>query len=251
MYFIANWKMYLNEKESGTLAKKYVQIFNSSKNIIKKRALQIIVCPSVLGIPWAGQIFKKTKIKLGAQDGFWVEKGAYTGAVSFGMLKETGVQYSIIGHSERRRQFNETDSEIVKKIKAAWSFGITPILCIGETKEERDNNDREKVLKRQISVLNGVSGNSNGSKKVIIAYEPVWAVGTGEACLAPHVKDVVEELRVWLKKLNYDPKTPILYGGSVDSANIGEYIKNAGVDGVLAGGSSTRHGEVKKMIQCF
>ncbi len=207
----------------------------------------VVVAPPFPFLEEIGKILKKAE--LGAQDLFWENKGAFTGEVSAKELKDTGVKYVIIGHSERRHKLGETDEVIAKKLKSAVENGLIPVLCVGETKKEKDSGQREAVIKRQIekglSLVNGQIPKING--QLLIAYEPVWAIGTGD----PETPESAVETIKYIKSLVMGHKslvTKVLYGGSVNSQNLGDYIKYKEADGALVGGASLKKEEVKKMV---
>ncbi len=233
---IANWKC------NPTTLAEAKKLFASVKKGISKKA-EIIVCPPFVYLP----VLKR--LKVGGQDCFWEEKGAFTGEVSAKMLKNLGCQYVIIGHSERRRYFGETDETVNKKLKAAIEAKLIPIFCVGETKEEREQEKTEAVLRKQITAgLEGISSGkfSNG----IIAYEPVWAIGTGNACdtnEAQTMSLVIRKILAGIFNSSFSKKIPILYGGSVNSKNAEGYIKEAGFQGLLVGGASLEGKEFVKI----
>ncbi|PIY90762.1 MAG: triose-phosphate isomerase [Candidatus Nealsonbacteria bacterium CG_4_10_14_0_8_um_filter_35_10] len=180
-------------------------------------------------------------IKLGAQDCFWEKKGAYTGEISPTMLKDLGCQYVLLGHSERKR-LGETDEIINKKLKAALSAKLNPIFCLGETEKERDEGEIQNILKSQLEKgLNKIS--KKEIKNIVIAYEPVWAIGTGNPCHPSEAKKVLLFLRKFFKK------NLILYGGSVNSKNATPYIKEAKFQGLLIGGASLNAKEFIKIVK--
>ena len=237
---VANWKM--NPK---TL-RQARQIFDAiKKGISKTNNSKVVTCPpfpflSVLSsLRGSGaKRSDRSNLALGAQDCFWEDKGAFTGEISCAMLKDLECKYVIVGHSERRKYFNETNESINKKIKAILDAKMIPILCIGETQEERKQGIVKKVLQKQItSALKGVP-----SSNIIIAYEPIWAIGTGKSC------DISTALSVNLlikKSIN----SPVLYGGSVNSDNAVSYIQDAKMDGLLVGGASLIPKEFIKIIK--
>ncbi|OGZ65680.1 MAG: triose-phosphate isomerase [Candidatus Staskawiczbacteria bacterium RIFCSPLOWO2_01_FULL_37_25b] len=230
---IANWKCNpISQKEAK-------EIFDEIKAGIKDATAEIVVCPPFVYL--ALRSFSEGGFALGAQNLFWEEKGAFTGEISGAMLKDIGAEYVIIGHSERRKYFDETDEQVNQKIKKALEFGLKIIFCIGETAEEKEAGKREEVLQRQIQ---------EGLKDVLdidninVAYEPVWAIGTGNNCSVEETKESIEFIRKFVKK-----DTRILYGGSVKSENSGAYIKEAGSNGLLVGGASLDGKEFIKIIQ--
>ena len=243
-FVVANWKM-----NPQTFAEAKF-LFNLIKKKVKKvKKIEVVICPPFLysSLLTAKKIYN-LKIKLGAQNCFWEEKGAYTGEISPSMLKGFGIEYVIIGHSERRRILGETDEMINKKIKKIISLKLKPIFCIGETKKEK--REKEKVLKNQIRKgLKGIL--RKDIKNIIIAYEPVWAIGTGVNCSVEETMSTVILIRKIISRLyRITPiqSFPILYGGSVNSKNANCYLKESGVNGLLVGGASLNPKEFIKII---
>ena len=230
---IANWKCNpISQKEAK-------EIFDEIKAGIKDATAEIVVCPPFVYL--ALRSFSEGGFALGAQNLFWEEKGAFTGEISGAMLKDIGAEYVIIGHSERRKYFDETDEQVNQKIKKALEFGLKIIFCIGETAEEKEAGKREEVLQRQVQEgLKDILDIDN----VNVAYEPIWAIGTGNNCSVEETKESIEFIRKFVKK-----DTRILYGGSVKSENSGAYIKEAGSNGLLVGGASLDGKEFIKIIQ--
>lgn len=244
---VANWKMNPQKIDE---ARKILKGIKEGIGDIK--GVEIIICPPFVYLPYWVEFFKKDekKIKLGAQDCFWQEKGAFTGEVSPKMLKDLGVEYVILGHSERRKYFGETDEMINKKLKAAISAKLKPILCVGETERELGIRNYElgevkNVLRNQLKMALKNIPNSlfQIPNSLIIAYEPVWAIGTGNPCPPEEAKKVLLFLRKILKK------NQILYGGSVNSENAIYYIKEANFDGLLVGGASLKAKEFIKIVK--
>ncbi|MBC7073860.1 triose-phosphate isomerase [Candidatus Parcubacteria bacterium] len=230
---VANWKMNpLSQKQAKDL-------FNFTKKVAKNlKNVQVVICPPFLYLPLLSKLAKNSKIKLGAQNCFWEEKGAFTGEISPAMLKDLKVKYVILGHSERRK-LGETDEMINKKLKTALQFKLTPILCIGEKEKEKKEGKTFEVLETQCTLaLNGIF-----QPNLMLAYEPVWAIGTQNPCPPEIAKKVLEFLK---KKF---PHPPILYGGSVNVKNAISYF-NVGFDGLLVGGASLsfEFGEILKMV---
>lgn len=220
---IANWKMNPENLEEAE------NIFELIKKEIKDiKKAEVIICPPFVYLsPVASDI---GELSLGAQNIFFEEKGAYTGEISPKMVKDLGCKYAIIGHSERRKYFNETDEIVNKKIKAALEADLIPIFCVGETEEERKSDKTEEVVKRQIE--RGLEG-IQVLRGLIIAYEPIWAIGTGNPC------SVEEAKKMGLFIRNFSPEgIPVLYGGSVNSSNSAGYVKEAKMNGLLVGGAS-------------
>lgn len=237
---VANWKLNpINQKETKTLFEK---IKRGTKNI---KNTEVVVCPPFVYL----SLLKG--LTLGAQNVYFEEKGAFTGEVSALMLADFKINYVIIGHSERRKYFNETDEQINKKIKKSLSVKLKPILCIGETAEERDSNRRAEVLERQITEdLKGVK--KEEIKNIVIAYEPVWAIGTGNNCSVDETMGSILFIRKIISKLykrEIADNLRIIYGGSVKSENSGSYIKSAGANGFLVGGASLNAEEFVKIVK--
>jgi len=226
---IANWKM-----NPATLSEAK-ELFNSVAERTKDiKNVQVVICPPFLYLSTI--LNTKYDIKIGGQNCFWEEKGAFTGEVSAKQLSNLGCRYVVLGHSERRKYFNETDEMINKKITAALNEKLKPILCIGETESERKEGKTFDVLNNQLQK------NLKEVENLIIAYEPVWAVGTGNSCAPDKAKEVLIFLRKVLKT------SPILYGGSVNSQNARDYIE-VGFDGLLVGGASLNPLEFLKIIK--
>ena len=229
---VANWKM---NPQSLLKAK---ELFNLLRNWIKKNSnilenIRIIICPPFVYLESLSKSPKikssRLKVEFGAQDLFWEEKGAFTGEISPRMLKNLGVKYVIVGHSERRQILKETDEMIHKKLKAAIKAKLKPILCIGETLKERKKGKTFKVLKNQLTkALNHLT--TRQLSYLILAYEPVWAIGTKNPCKPNEARKVL----LFLRKII---QSPILYGGSVNSKIAKDYIE-VGFDGLLVGGAS-------------
>jgi len=246
-FIVANWKM-----NPPFLAEAKV-LFNSINKISKNlRNVELIISPPFIYI--VSLIPKEPlNFKLAGQDSFWEEKGAFTGEISSKMLRNMGCQYVILGHSERRKYFKETDEMINRKVKSAISVKLNPIFCIGENWDERKENLTQKVLRAQVEKgLKGVT--KKEIKKVIIAYEPVWAIGTGKACSPDESEKSGNSIRKIISRL-YNQKIAknikILYGGSVNSQNAAGYIFGAKLQGLLVGGASLDAGEFTRIIKNF
>ncbi len=239
-----NWKMYKTQKE----AKEIVQnIINALKDV---KDVDILIIPPFTDLLAVRDLLNNTNIKLGAQNMHWEKEGAFTGEVSPLMLKETGCEFVIIGHSERRQYFSETDSTVNKKIKSALLFGLKPIFCIGETLLERENNKYEEVVARQIEI--GLSEISKEQlKDIIIAYEPVWAIGTGKTATPQIANSMHKFIRDKIKKLyniEIAENIIILYGGSVKPENTASLIEQSDIDGALVGGASIQVDSFVKIV---
>jgi triosephosphate isomerase len=229
-----NWKMNNDLTQSEKLI---VELKNLLQN--EKPNCDVIVCPPFTSLFEASKLLKGSQIKLGAQNMHFEESGAFTGEVSASMLKSAGCEYVILGHSERRTIFGETDELINKKIKKALSAGLKPIFCVGEILEERETGITNDVVKRQI--LNGLTGITEAEmKNIIIAYEPVWAIGTGKTATPAQAQEVHEFIRD-LIEIEYSLETAndvtIQYGGSVKPDNAKELISQRDIDGALVGGA--------------
>ncbi len=213
--------------------------------------LDIVLCPPFTALSETSEIIVNSNIQLGAQDVYWQDEGAFTGEVSPSMLKDTGCKFVIIGHSERRQQFFETNQTINKKIKAAIRAGLIPIVCVGETLAQREENKTLQVIKQQIEqCFKDMPVES--IKNLVIAYEPIWAIGTGKNATAAQAEEVQKYIRSLLAKL-YDGKTAenmrIQYGGSVKSENIEELIQQPDIDGALVGGASLKIDSFSQIVK--
>ena len=211
-----NWKMNKNIQETET----YI---NELKELVKDTQNEVIICVPFIDLCKAVKTAKGTNIKIGAQNVHFEEKGAYTGEVSPKMLADTGVEYVIIGHSERREYFNETDETINKKLKAALAHGLKPILCVGETLEQREQGITKMWITGQVRYdMEGLS--KDEAQNIIIAYEPIWAIGTGKTASKEDANEALKWIREEIEKL-YDKELAdeiiIQYGGSVKSSKIG------------------------------
>ncbi|TES93364.1 MAG: triose-phosphate isomerase [Candidatus Cloacimonadota bacterium] len=229
-YLIAgNWKMNKTNNEAVNLAKR---IFSDSQGIEK---VDIIICPPFTAIAPVYNVIKDSNIRLGAQNMFYENEGAYTGEISGEFLKSIGCEFVIIGHSERRKYFNETDVEVNKKVKKSMAFGLTPIVCVGETLEEREKGKTEEVVKREI--VGALQGQTD-MDKIIYAYEPIWAIGTGKTAHPEDANKIHKLIRDIIKTDFRIDETRILYGGSVKSSNAEALMSQPDIDGSLVGGAS-------------
>ena len=229
-----NWKMNNDLKESEKLI---VELKNLLQN--EKPNCDVIVCPPFTSLSEASKLVKGTVIKLGAQNMHFEDNGAFTGEVSASMLRSAGCEYVILGHSERRHIFGETDEVINKKIKKALAAGLKPIFCIGEHLEERENGTTNEFVKRQ--VLKGLDGiSAEDMQNIIVAYEPVWAIGTGKTASPAQAQEVHEFIRD-LIEIDYSLEVAndlvIQYGGSVKPDNAKELLSQKDIDGALVGGA--------------
>ena len=233
--FIAgNWKMFKTVQEAVVFVKEL-------KSAVKDLAgVEIVVAPPFTAVHAVAEAARNSNVGVAAQDVYWEREGAFTGEVSAAMIKEAGAEYVIIGHSERRRLFGETDAHVNRKIVAAIGAGLTPIACIGETLEERERNETFGVLDRQIKEgLDGLT--ADHVAEIVVAYEPVWAIGTGRTATAAQAQEAHAHIRTRLRQwfgANAAEQCHILYGGSVKPDNIRELIAEPDVDGALVGGAS-------------
>jgi len=229
-----NWKMYKTGKQAVETAKKLAGLCSDIQDT------EVMIAPTFLSLPLVAAALEGTNIKTGAQNLYFEKQGAFTGEVSADMVKAAGAQYVIIGHSERRLYFSETDTSVCRKIKAAVEAGLKPILCIGESETQRDEEKTFLVLDKQVS--NGLKGfGLDGLADLVLAYEPVWAIGTGKTASVDQVMQVHQYLRSLLEKLfskDFSHKTRILYGGSVKPENAKDLMGIEDVDGALVGGAS-------------
>jgi len=228
-----NWKMNKNIKEA-------LELVEIIKNGEKKDSVEVVLCVPYTDLISVKEALKGTNIKLGAQNMHWKESGAFTGEIAPLMLNEIGVDYVIIGHSERRQYFNETDDTVNKKIKSALNHNIKPIVCVGETLEEREKGIEETIVGNQIKkAFDGIEEESMG--KIVIAYEPIWAIGTGKTASNEDANKMIGFIRNTIGEI-YSEKTKdkirIQYGGSVKPSNIAELMKEEEIDGALVGGAS-------------
>jgi triosephosphate isomerase len=239
-----NWKMNLTREEAKDLAQKI------KDGIDPNLKHEVLLAPSFTNLETVKKVIKETKILLAAQNMFWEEKGAFTGEVSPIQLKDIGCNYVIIGHSERRNIFGETDEIINKKIKSALKNEINVIMCIGETLTERETGKTYEVLGKQLE--NGLKEiDKNSISKIVIAYEPVWAIGTGKTATPTQAEEAHMFIREKIKDL-YDrdisDKIRILYGGSVKAENIDDLMAQKNIDGVLVGGESLKADKFLRII---
>jgi triosephosphate isomerase len=220
-----NWKMHKNQAES--LA--FVQEFKSKVEDTNEDQ-EIVLCTSFTSLTAMSKNLHGSRIMLGAQNIHWSDEGAYTGEISGSMLTEIGVDYVIVGHSERRQYFGETDETVNLRLKAAQQYRLKPILCVGETKEQRDAGETEQVIIDQLKKDLVEIDQSN----LIIAYEPIWAIGTGDTCESSEANRVIGIIRQQLDNKNVS----IQYGGSVNPENVDEIMAQPEIDGALVGGAS-------------
>ncbi len=235
-YLIANWKMQLNKSDSVRLAVEVAKEYQDPKE-----DLEIVLAPTFTAISDVRRKLKGSAIKLAAQNVFYHNKGSYTGEVSPSQLKELEVEYVIIGHSERRQNLNETDEEVNRKVEATLENGLTPIVCIGETMEEKQDGKADVVIIKQINkALADIK--LKDEQKLIIGYEPIWVIGTGKAVDPKEAEHAIEVIKYNLmehfSEEMIDKHISIIYGGSVDAYNINDFLKINLIEGALVGGAS-------------
>ena len=238
-----NWKMNMLPNEAIKFIEDLAPLVKDTKN-------EVILCVPYIDLFYALLTVQGTNIKIGAQNMHFEEKGAYTGEVSAKMLKSINVEYVIIGHSERRQYFNETDETVNKKIKAAFANGLKPIVCVGETLEEREAGKTTQIITKQTELaLEGLSNEQ--IENTIIAYEPIWAIGTGKTATSEDANNSIKEIRNKIAEIygqNTASSVIIQYGGSVKSSNAKELFEMSDIDGGLVGGASLQAVEFSKII---
>ena len=238
-----NWKMNMLPNEA-------IEYIEKLSKLVKDTNNEVVLCVPYVDLFYALLTAQNTNIKIGAQNMHFEEKGAYTGEVSPKMLKAINVEYVIIGHSERRQYFNETDGTVNKKVKAAFENGLKPIVCVGETLEQRENGETAKIITNQTKLaLDGLTNEQ--VENTIIAYEPIWAIGTGKTATSEDANNSIKEIRNEIAK-NYGQNTAdrviIQYGGSVKSKNAKELFTMSDIDGGLVGGASLDPEEFSKIV---
>jgi triosephosphate isomerase len=229
-----NWKMYKTATETATFFERFAPLVANASHA------EVVVCAPFVNLPAAVMAARRTAIGIGAQDVFWLKEGAYTGEISAPMLTAIGCRWVIVGHSERRQYFGETDETVLKKTVAALEAGLVPIVCVGERLEEREARATEAVLSAQF--LNGIAGlEPEQFARIVIAYEPVWAIGTGKTATPRMAADAHRFLRARIgARFGVDAAAAcrILYGGSVKPDNIADLMAQDEIDGALVGGAS-------------
>jgi triosephosphate isomerase len=237
-----NWKMYKSPSEAEIFAKEL-------KNLPVYQDRDIVVCPPFLAIPAVSKVLSGTHVMIGAQNVYPAKEGAFTGEISPAMLKDAGVKFVICGHSERRQILKETDEFIAEKVKIVIDYGMIPILCIGETLQQNEKGETFSVVEKQLT--GGLKNISKDEiKNVVIAYEPVWAIGTGKNATPEQAQKVHSFIRETLRK-NYGDvasEIRILYGGSVKPDNIDQLMAEQDIDGVLVGGASLKFESFSRIV---
>ena len=237
-----NWKMNKNPIDTA----KFMEAFPA---LVKDTTDEVVLCVPFIDLFKAMEMAQGTNVKIGAQNVHYEEKGAYTGEVSVTMLKDIGVEYVIIGHSERRQYYNETDESVNKKLKASLANGLKPIVCVGETLEQREAGITKDFVTTQVRLaLDGLS--NEDVAKTVIAYEPIWAIGTGKTASKEDANEVCVWIREEIKNLFGDVAEEVIiqYGGSVKSSNASELFGMSDIDGGLVGGASLDPEEFAKIV---
>lgn len=239
-----NWKMNMLPDET-------IKYIDRLQTLISGTKHDVILCVPYIDLFYANLSAQNTNIKIGAQNMHFEEKGAYTGEVSGKMLKSIGVEYVIIGHSERRQYFNETDETVNKKLRAAFEYGLKPILCVGESLEQREQGKTKEIITSQTRLaLEGLT--KEQIKDTIIAYEPIWAIGTGKTATSEDANNSIKEIRQEIEKIygrEVSEEVIIQYGGSVKSSNAKELFSMSDIDGGLVGGASLEPEEFANIIK--
>jgi triosephosphate isomerase len=228
----ANWKMHNTVGEAMAFSDRFLPLVKDLTGV------EMVICPAFTVLSSLGRVLLPSQVKMGAQDVFWEEKGAFTGEVSPAMLTDVGCSYAIIGHSERRQLLGETDVTVNRKVNAALVSGLKPILCVGETLQERKTNRAREVVKGQLEgALKDIAINPG---ELVIAYEPVWAIGTGVNASTDDAQEMIGFIRDYVRKLynGQSQSVRILYGGSVKPDNIEGFMAREDIDGALVGGAS-------------
>ncbi len=238
-----NWKM-------NKLPNEAMEFITELTPLVKDTENEVILCVPYTDLFYSLLHAQDTNIKIGAQNMHYEENGAYTGEVSGEMLKSIGVEYVIIGHSERRAYYNETDESVNKKLKKAITLGLKPIVCVGESLEERESGKAKEIVTTQTRLaLEGL--NNDDVKKTIIAYEPIWAIGTGKTATKEDANETIKWIREEIKKIygkEVSDSVIIQYGGSVKSSNAKELFTTSDIDGGLVGGASLKADEFAKIV---
>lgn len=238
-----NWKMNMLPNEAMNFIEEFAPMVKDTKN-------EVILCVPYTDLFYALLNVQGTNIKIGAQNMHWEENGAYTGEISGQMLKSIGVEYVIIGHSERRQYFDETDETVNKKIKSALSVGLKPIVCVGETLEQRESGEAEQIITAQVEkAFKEIV--ATDLDKIIVAYEPIWAIGTGKTATKEDANTTIMQIRKKLAEIygqNEAEGVIIQYGGSVKSSNAKELFEMSDIDGGLVGGASLKAEEFSKIV---
>ncbi|MDR1953538.1 MAG: triose-phosphate isomerase [Clostridiales Family XIII bacterium] len=239
-----NWKMYKTIAEAAAFAYEFVAAFDGSEH-------EVVICAPFTQLAPLKRAFSGSAVKIGAQNMHFENEGAYTGEISPPMLVELGVDYCVIGHSERRQYFAETDDTVNRKLKAAFAHGIMPIMCVGEVLEQRDAGKAFDVVERQ--VVDGLEDiKQKDAERLIIAYEPVWAIGTGRTATPEQAEEMCAFIRRIVSELygkDTAEKLRVQYGGSVKPSNATELLSKENIDGALVGGASLSPTDFKAIVE--
>ena len=239
-----NWKM------NGSLAANQTLLSGIQSGLssaLGGKQADVAVCVPAIYAAQVQSLVHNTGVALGAQDVSVHAQGAFTGETSAAMLKDFGVRYAIVGHSERRQYYGETDEQVALKAKSALSAGITPIVCVGETLAEREAGQTEQVVKRQLAAV--IQANGHCISEIVLAYEPVWAIGTGKTASPQEAQSVHAVLRAQLQAATeHAQRVKILYGGSMNAANASDLLAQADIDGGLIGGAALKHADFLTII---
>ena len=244
--FAANWKMFKTPQQARDFVASFLPLVWGHERD------EIVLCPPFIDIPAVVEGVHGSQIGVGGQDVFWEKEGAYTGATSAGMLKAAGCTHVIIGHSERRQYFGETDDTVNRKLRAALAAGLQPIVCVGEVIQEREAGLTDEVLRRQCGIaFREISGEE--ARPLSVAYEPVWAIGTGKCATPQLAVEAHQVIRAEAAKAFGDPvakQMRILYGGSVKPDNAKELVTEPDIDGALVGGASLDPKSFAAIVKC-
>lgn len=240
-----NWKMYKDINEA-------IDLINAIKRgVFDSDNVEVLICPPYTNLSEAGEMLVESNMKLGAQNCHWEKEGAFTGEISVPMIKSVNCSHVIIGHSERRKYFGETDATVCKKVAAVIDGGLIPVMCVGETLEERESGKTMEIVKQQ--VLGGLEGFDEGYLSgLVIAYEPVWAIGTGKTATPEQAEEVHRSIRAIISD-RFSPALSasirILYGGSVNPGNVKQLMSEEDIDGGLIGGASLKADSFIEMVK--
>ena len=238
-----NWKMNMTPSQAKELVTDLIPL-------VKDAACDVVVCPPYVDIALVAELVKGTNIQVGAQNIHWAEKGAFTGEISAAMLKEAGAAYAIIGHSERRQYFGETDATVNSRTKAALAAGIVPIICVGESLEQREKGETDAVVSGQVKAdLADIPGEAVAG--LVIAYEPIWAIGTGKTATDEQANETIGLIRETIASLYGQAvadQVRIQYGGSMNPNNVKGLMAQAQIDGGLIGGASLKAPDFAQVV---
>ena len=239
-----NWKMNMTKAQASALIEEL-------KPLVADTKTETVICVPYTDIETAVALCKGTNIKVGAENVAWAEKGAFTGEISADMLLEIGTEYVIIGHSERRQYFGETDASVNARLKTALAKGLKPIVCVGETLDQREKNRTKTIIRKQVTV--GMADLSEeDAVNTVVAYEPVWAIGTGKTATSEQAEETIKFIRSVLAKMfgrKTANKVRIQYGGSMNPKNVKELMAQPNIDGGLIGGASLKAEDFSQVVK--